>query len=86
MSRWLWALLAGVVILAIAAVFWIDQTSVLPPVLPRPTAVAPPPAPTAPESRALGSVLTFVPGRAGGCSPIRSDSGARSRSDCAARS
>ena len=47
MSRWLWALLAGVVLVAIAAVFWIDQTSVLPPVLPSPTAVAPTPAPTA---------------------------------------
>ena len=32
MSRWLWALLAGVVLVAIAAVFWVDQTSVLPPV------------------------------------------------------
>ena len=30
MSRWLWALLAGVVLVAIAAVFWIDETSVLP--------------------------------------------------------
>ena len=38
MSRWLWALLAGVVLVAIAAVFWIDQTSVLPPVLPGPNA------------------------------------------------
>ena len=47
MSRWLWALLAGVVLIAIAAVFWIDQMSVLPPVLPSPTAVAPTPAPTA---------------------------------------
>jgi hypothetical protein len=47
MSRWLWALLAGVVLVAIAAAFWIDQTSVLPPVLPSPTAVAPTPAPTA---------------------------------------
>ncbi len=35
MSRWFWALLAGVVLVAIAAVVWIDQTSVLPPVLPR---------------------------------------------------
>lgn len=46
MSRWLWALLAGVVLLAIPAVFWIDQMSVLPPVLPSRTAVAPTPAPT----------------------------------------
>ena len=45
MRRWLWALLAGVVVVAIAA-FWIDQSSVLPPVLPGPTAVAPTPAPT----------------------------------------
>ena len=34
-SRWLWGLLAGVALVAIAAVFWIDQTSVLPPVSPR---------------------------------------------------
>jgi hypothetical protein len=47
MSRWLWALLAGVVLVAITAGFWIDQTSVLPPVLPSPTAVAATPAPTA---------------------------------------
>lgn len=46
MRRWLWALLAGVVLVAIAAAFWIDQSSVLPPVLPGPTAVAPTPAPT----------------------------------------
>ena len=44
MSRWLWALLGGVVLVAIAAVFWIDQTSVLPPVSPGPTPVAPAPA------------------------------------------
>jgi hypothetical protein len=47
MRRWLWALLAGVVLVAISAVFWIDETSILPPVLPNPTAVAPTPAPTA---------------------------------------
>ena len=34
MSRWLWALLGGVVLVAMTAVFWIDQTNVLPPVLP----------------------------------------------------
>jgi hypothetical protein len=47
MSRWLWALLAGVVLVAIAAVFWIasDQTNVTPPVSPGPTPVAPAPAP-----------------------------------------
>jgi hypothetical protein len=43
MSRWLWALLAGVVLVAIAAVFWIDQTSVLPPVSRGTTPVAPAP-------------------------------------------
>jgi hypothetical protein len=45
MSRWLWALLAGVVLVAIAAVFWIDQTSVLPPVSRSTPPVAPAPAP-----------------------------------------
>jgi hypothetical protein len=45
----LWALLAGVVLVAIAAVFWIDETSVLPPVSrsTNPVAPAPPPASTA---------------------------------------
>jgi hypothetical protein len=51
MSRWLWALLGGVVLVAIAAVFWIasNQTNVTPPVSPGPTPVAPSsaPAPTA---------------------------------------
>ena len=53
MSRWLWALLGGVVLVAIAAVFWTasNQTNVTPPVSPGPTAVVPaparaPPAPT----------------------------------------
>ena len=50
MSRWLWGLLGGVVLVAIAAVFWIDQTSVLPPVLPSPTPVAPAPALPAPPA------------------------------------
>ena len=74
MSRWLWALLAGVVLVAVAAVFWIDETSVLPPVSRGTTPVAPAPAPasTAQERRALGSILTFAPGRAGGGSPARS--------------
>ena len=45
MSRWLWALLAGVVLVAIAAAFWIDQTSVLPPVSRGTTPVAPAPSP-----------------------------------------
>ena len=40
-SRWLWGLLAGVALVAIAAVFWIDQTSVLPPVSRDTTPVAP---------------------------------------------
>ena len=45
MSRWLWALLGGVVLVAIAAVFWTasNQTNVTPPVSPGPTAVAPAP-------------------------------------------
>ena len=43
MSRWLWALLGGVVLVAIAAVFWIasNQTNVTPPVSSGPTPVAP---------------------------------------------
>ena len=45
MSRWLWGLLAGVVLVAIAAVFWVDQTSVLPPVSRSTTPVAPAPSP-----------------------------------------
>ena len=45
MSRWLRALLAGVVLVAIAAAFWIDQTSVLPPVSWGTTPVAPAPSP-----------------------------------------
>jgi hypothetical protein len=44
-SRWLWGLLAGVVLLAIAAAFWIDQTSVLPPVTRGTKPVAPTPSP-----------------------------------------
>jgi hypothetical protein len=50
MSRWLWALLAGVVLVAIAAVFWIDQTSVLPPVSRGTTPVAPVPSPKTPSA------------------------------------
>ena len=54
MSRWLWALLGGVVLVAIAAVFWIasNQTTVTPPVSPGPTAVAPAPVPAAPRAPA----------------------------------
>ena len=54
MSRWFWALLGGVVLVAIAAVFWIasNQTTVTPPVSPGPTAVAPAPVPAAPRAAA----------------------------------
>ena len=54
MSRRLWALLGGVVIVAIAAVFWTasKQTNVTPPVSPGPTAVAPAPVPPAPPAPA----------------------------------
>ena len=45
MSRWLWALLAGVVLVVIAAVFWIDRTSAPSLVLRGATPVAPPPSP-----------------------------------------
>ena len=49
MSRWLWALLGGVVLVAIAALFW-TETNVTPPVSPSPTAVVPAPAPAPPAS------------------------------------
>src|ERR1700733_8774892 len=47
MSRWLWALLGGVAVVAIAAFFWTarNQTNVTPPVSSGPTPVAPAPAP-----------------------------------------
>jgi hypothetical protein len=47
MSRWLWALLGGVAVVAIAAFFWTasNQTNVSPPVSPGQTPVAPAPAP-----------------------------------------
>jgi hypothetical protein len=47
MSRWLWALLGGAVLAAIAAAFWIasNQTNVTPPVSPAPTPATPAPAP-----------------------------------------
>ncbi len=54
MSRWLWALLGGVVLVAIAAVFWIasNQTNVTPPVSPGPAPVSPAPVPPAPPAPA----------------------------------
>ena len=54
-SRWLWALLAGVVLVAIAAVFWIDQTSVPPPVSRGTTPVAPAPSPASTAQNAAPS-------------------------------
>ncbi len=58
MSRWLWALLGGVVLVTIAAAFWIanNQTNVAPPVSPGPTAVAPAPAPAPIAQKAVPSV------------------------------
>ncbi len=55
MSRWLWALLAGVVLVAVAAVFWIDERSVLPSVSRGATPVAPAPAPASPAQNAAPS-------------------------------
>jgi len=54
MSRWLWALLGGVVLVAIAAVFWIasNRTSVTPPVSSGPAPVTPAPVPPAPPAPA----------------------------------
>jgi hypothetical protein len=54
MSRWLWALLGGVVLVAIATVFWTasNQTNVTPPVSLAPTPVAPAPVPPAPPAPA----------------------------------
>ena len=54
MSRWLWALLGGVVLVAIAAVFWTasNQTNVAPPVSPGPAPVTPAPVPPAPPAPA----------------------------------
>ena len=50
MSRWFWTLLGGVVLVAIAAVFWTvsNQRNVTPPVSPGPRPVAPAPVPPAP--------------------------------------
>ena len=54
MSRWLWALLGGVVLVVIAAVFWTasNQTNVTPPVSPGPAPVTPAPVPPAPPAPA----------------------------------
>jgi hypothetical protein len=54
-SRWLWGSLAGVVLVAIAATFWIDETSVLPPVSRGTTPVAPAPAPASSAQNAAPS-------------------------------
>ena len=50
MSRWLWALLGGIVLVAIAAFFWTasNRTNVTLPVSPGRTAVAPAPVPAPP--------------------------------------
>jgi hypothetical protein len=78
MSRWLWALLAGVVLVAIAAFFWTasNQTKITPPSFVRPNACRPH---DGAQPHCAGSrALTCAPSRAGGSSPTRSDSGARS--------
>ena len=97
MSRWLWALLGGVVLVAIAAVFWTasNQTNVTPPFrqaqrlsLPRRSPRNPRPRQLRPycaESRALASALTCAPGPAGGRSPARSRSGRAPRSNSGPR-
>ena len=54
-SRWLWGLLAGVVLVAIAAVYWTDEGSVLPPVSRGTTPVAPAPAPASTAQNAAPS-------------------------------
>ena len=53
MTRWLWALLGGVVLVAIAAVFWTasNQTNVTPPVSPGPATVTPVPSAPAPVAK-----------------------------------
>ena len=54
MSRWLWALLGGVVLVAIAAAFWTvgNQTNVAPPVSLTPAPVTPAPVASAPPAPA----------------------------------
>ena len=53
MSRWLWVLLGGVVLVAVAAVFWTasNQTNVTPPVSPGPATVTPVPSAPAPVAK-----------------------------------
>ena len=53
MSRWIWALLGAVILVAIAAFFWTagNQTKVTSPAPPGRTAVAPAPAPAPPAPR-----------------------------------
>ena len=52
MSRWLWALIGGVVLVAIASLFWTagNQRNVTPPGSPGPTAIAPAPVPSPPAA------------------------------------
>ncbi len=61
MSRWLWALLGGVVLVAIAAVFWTasNRTNVTLPVSPGPTPVTP--APVAQESAPASTAQKAAP-------------------------
>ena len=58
MSRWLWALLGGVVVVAIAAVLWTasNQTNVTPPVSSGPAPVTPAPVTPAPVAPAPAPV------------------------------
>ena len=53
MSRWLWVLLGGVVLVAVAVVFWTasNQTNVTPPVSPGPATVTPVPSAPAPVAK-----------------------------------
>ena len=63
MSRWLWALLGGVVLVAIAAVFWTasNQTNVTSPVSPGPARVTPAPVPPAPPAPAPAAQEALAP-------------------------
>ena len=81
MSRWLWALLGGVVLVAIAALVWTagNRTNVPPPFrqaqqlsLPRRFAGAACSCAGRAGTRALASARTCAPGRAGGRGPARS--------------